>query len=475
MSGSRTVIKNTGAMLLGMIVRMAASFALVIFIGRKLGPQGMGQFSLVLTLFWVFQTMAGMGIQPLLIREVAKDRQKTGLILANAAMLTLIVSLLMSAALVGFSHLMGYSDIINRASLWMGAALILATVSLVFQSIFIAWEKAELVLIGMTWENIVRLAAGIVVLLMGGEVVAVAGVFALSSLVNLAVHIHLACKKITGLHLKIDLRVCVWLARLVPAFAGISIFSTLFWNMDMLLLSRLVTMDEVGYYSAPMRLVNVIKLVLQSYKVAVQPAAARLFTESREAFADFCEKSLFYIFLFTIPVCLGGLILSDQILIFLFGEAFAQSGLIMRIVIWILIPYGVILVFASFLIASHHQHVDMRINGVSMVAAYGLGYLLISLFGAPGAGLALLGSMILFMGQQVVFIFRHLFRIHFWRLTRKMILSGLAMGAVIWMLRDVHVTATIAAGMLVYFGMLVWLGQFSMADIRYLIRLKQRN
>ncbi|MBN1781755.1 flippase [bacterium] len=473
MSKSKSVVKNTGAMLLGTIIRMSASLVLVVFIGRKLGPKGMGEFSLILTLFWIFQTMAGMGIQPLLIREVAKDRGKTGLILVNATILTFLVSLLMAGCMIGFGHIMGYSAIVNSATLWMGLALVLATVSLVFQSVFIAWEKAELVLLGMTWENCVRLGTGIWVLVRGGDVVAIAAVFALASLVNLCVNIWLSCRRITCADLRFDWHICVWLARLVPAFAGISVFSTLFWNMDILLLSRMVTIEEVGYYGAPMRLVNVIKLILQSYKVAVQPVAARLFLESMEEFRTFCEKSLFYIFVFTIPVCIGGLILSDQVLPAVFGDAFAQSTLIFKIVIWMVIPYGILLVFATFLIASHNQNVDLRINIISMVLIYILGYGFISLYGGMGAGIAVLAAVTIFMAQQLVFIMRHLFKIDFWRLTNRILLSALVMGAAVYVLRGINVFINIGTGVIVYFGMLSVLRVFSFSDVRYLIRMKK--
>jgi O-antigen/teichoic acid export membrane protein len=473
MSPSGTVVKNTGAMLFGTIIRMSASFVLVVFIGRRLGPTGMGEFSLILTLFWVFQTMAGMGIQPLLIREVASDRENTGTILINAALLSFLVSCLMSVLMILFSAVMKYSSVVQVAALWMSAALVLATVSLVFQSVFIAWEKAQLVLIGMTWENIVRLLIGVFVLMRGGGIVAISAVFAVSGLVNLAVNIGLMHRHITCMKFKIDPGVCLWLARLLPTFAGISIFSTLFWHMDILLLSRLVNMEALGYYSAPMRLVNVIKLVLQSYKVAIQPVAARLYRVSKTDFREFCEKSLRYIFMFTIPVSIGGLILSDRLLLFIFGEAFAQSNLIFKIVIWILIPYGMILVFASFLIAAHFQHVDMRINLVSMLLAYALGYSLISRYGILGAGAAVLLAVTVFMVQQLNFINRHLFQLNFWKLLHKIMLSGLVMGITIWFLRGFHVLISIPAAMAVYFGLLACLRDISIRDLRELRNLRE--
>lgn len=354
----------------------------------------------------------------------------------------------------------------------MGAALILTTVSLVFQSIFIAWEKAELVLVGMTWENSVRLLIGVFVLIRGGNIPAIAAVFAVSGLVNLGVNIGLMIRRVTRPMLKIDFAVCLWLARLLPTFAGISIFSTLFWHMDILLLSRLVSMEALGYYSAALRLVNVIKLVLQSYKVSIQPVAARLY-ESKADFREFCEKSLYYIFIFTIPVSIGGLILSDRVLLFIFGDAFAQSSLIFRIVIWMLIPYGMILVFASFLIAAHYQHVDMRINLISMIIAYGLGFTLISRYGIMGAGVAVLLAVTVFMAQQLVFIRRHLFRLNFWKLLNKIGFSSILMGAMVWFLRDIHVLLCILAAMIVYFGLLAWLRVISFQDLRHLIYLRE--
>jgi len=132
-----------------------------------------------------------------------------------------------------------------------------------------------------------------------------------------------------------------------------------------------------------------------------------------------------------------------------------------------------VLVFATFLIASHHQNVDLRINVISMIIAYGLGYVLISWLGGLGAGLAVLSAITIFMMQQLMFIFRHMFRIDFWQLTYRLILSAVMMGAVTWLLRQMHVLIAIACGALVYFGLLNLLRVFTLKDIRYLVRLKK--
>ena len=108
-----------------------------------------------------------------------------------------------------------------------------------------------------------------------------------------------------------------------------------------------------------------------------------------------------------------------------------------------------------------------------MLVAYALGYSLISRYGILGAGAAVLLAVTVFMVQQLIFINRHLFRLNFWRLLNKLILSGVVMGITIWFLRGIHVLLCILAAMVVYFGLLAWLRVISFQDLRELRRLRE--
>lgn len=473
MKSGKSIAKNTAAMLLGTLIRMSASFVLVVFVARKLGSSGMGEFSLILSLFWIFQTIASMGIQPLLVREVAARPERTGDILSNAGFLSVCASLVMSACMIGFAVIAEYSQTIQLALYWMSLTLILSTLSIVIQAIFIAWEKAELVMIGMTWESAVRLGAGIFILIKGMGLISLAAVFAFSNFVSLFINLFLIRKHLGRFRFRILWKICKWLIRLVPTFAGISIFNTVFWHVGTVLMSKLTTMEQVGIYSASMRIVTVVKLVLQSYKVAIQPVAVKTFQQSMEAFKAFCQKSLKYVFMLTFPICAGVLVLSEQLLVLVFGPEFLASANIFRIQVFILLSYGVTLVLASFLIASQNQRIDLRVNCVSMVVNIVLGYVLISRFGILGGAVSLLISIHLFTGQQIFFMNRHLFHLHFLQEAAPILTASVVMASLTWALSSIHVLINVFLSALAYLVLLFLFKSLNYKDIRDMIQMRK--
>ena len=148
------IFQNTGAVLIGTLIRMSSSFILTILVARKLGSTGMGEFSLLISLFYVFQTVASLGIQPLVIREVAKDHNTAVSFLVNTGILGLASSVIMGALLFGFVHIAGYSETIRIGARYIGTALLFATLSTLFQGIFIAYERAEFTLYATAAESV---------------------------------------------------------------------------------------------------------------------------------------------------------------------------------------------------------------------------------------------------------------------------------------------------------------------------------
>lgn len=468
-----SIAKNTAAMLFATLLRMASSFVLVIFVARYLGTEGMGKFSFLISLFWLFQTIASMGLQPFIVREVSREKSKSSVYLINSIYLSLLAAVLMAVVMAGFVKISDYEQNLFIATLFMGGALLSNTVNLVFHALFVAHEKAEFVLYGTTFENIAKLALGVFFILQGHGIVTLACIMAVSPFVSLIVNIFLYQKFIGKLSFKYDRKLSKEILLHIPTFTGISLFNALFWNADVILLSRLADMETVGFYSAALRIVGMIKLVLQSYKVAIQPVAAKTFKISMEEFQDFCRKSLQYIFMITIPICVGGMIVAPKIIILFFSEEFAASATIFRILVWLLIPYGMALVFASFLIASNHQKIDLRINIISSLTLILLCVILIPRYGAMGAAISVVSGQILFFLQQIIFISKHLFKVSLWKITQKIILASVVMGVIVYLLSSIHVLFNVAIGMGVFLMLLILTNELQVDEFKSLIKLKR--
>ena len=259
---------------------------------------------------------------------------------------------------------------------------------------------------------------------------------------------------------------CRWIIRKAPTFAGISVFNALLSHAVLIMLSMMSEMDTVGYYGAAMRLVGVFRLVLQSYKSALQPVSAKLVVKSLEKLKQFGISSIRYILVLILPLCVGTTLLSNRIVVLFFSDAFIHSGPILRIVIWVLVPYSMGMVFSNILIASDHQRVNLHVNAASMIVRVLLALMFIPALGGMGAGLAILCSRMVFFAMQLQFINRTLFRFHLSKEMWKTLSAALVMGICVFLLSEMKLIPLVLIGAACFFFMLVLTGGFRLSELR---------
>ena len=76
MNTVQTIAKNTGVLFAANIITNILSLILVIYIARYLGDVIYGKYSFALIFTGMFGVLTNLGLDPLIIREVAKDKSK---------------------------------------------------------------------------------------------------------------------------------------------------------------------------------------------------------------------------------------------------------------------------------------------------------------------------------------------------------------------------------------------------------------
>jgi len=444
------LMKNTSIVLAGTIIRMISSFVLVLIVTRALGPKGMGEFSVILSLYWLFQKIATMGLEPIIIREVAKNNAKASSLLTDSSLIGLAGSLVMTLFMIGFGIIVNYPRVIIISSVVMGGTLIVTTVNLMFQALFIGIEKTEYGFWGIMTENLVRLGASILVLSSGYGLVSLSAVFFFSSVIRLIINWQTAKVKIKGLKFKYNSREAVFIIKTMPVFAGSQIFNAFSGNITVIILSLLMGMELVGYYSVAMRLVGFVRLILQSYKVAIQPVAARTYQDSKAELRRFTIKSIKYVFVMTLPVCFGSVILSEKLIVFLFSEKFILTAVLFRYLIWLLLIYGASMVLSVVLIGSNNQKTDFYGIVINMSVRVLLSFLLIPYIGYWGAVIAVLFSLIAGAVYRYGFIRRHFFKIPFLQITWRTAAASAVMAVFVIIMRNLHVLINVTVAVVLY-------------------------
>lgn len=475
MNTVKRLVKNTGAEFLTQVAAPACSFILILFVARSLGVSGLGKFSIALSLFFIFHTISSLGFTHLITREVARDRSKAGKYLINASFIGFFFSALMVGAMYLASYLLNYSADTALAIYILSFALIPAVFALVCQSICRAFEKLEYVSIPLIIGNLFKVSFGLLILFKGYGLVELMAVILGSHFLIFFMSLYFVFRCIGKPLYKIDFKFCKWIIEATPVFALIFIFSTIYWNVDIIMLSKIKGPTEVGFYSAAYKLMKVCKIIPMAYLMAFQPVIFRLFKSSSEKFKFACTKSIKYLFVTILPIAVGTTILADKFIRLFFRNEFLASANVLRILIWTLVPFSIVLVFAYALIASNNQKIDLRVNIIGMVCNVGLNLLLIPKLGFLGAGIATLTSICIFLTLQYLFISKNLFKVNFVEATKKPIISAALMGIVILLIREVNLLLLIFISAAVYGFFLFALRTFSQGDIRLVRRLWEKE
>ncbi len=475
MNTVKKLVKNTGAVLLAQVAEPACSFILVLFVARSLGVSGLGKFSIAISLFFIFQTISSLGFSHLITREVARDRSKAGKYLINGSFVGLFFSVLTAGAMCLVGYLLNYPADTALAIYILSLALIPVVFSLVCHSICRAFERLEYVSIPLIAGNLFKVVVGLLILSKGYGLVELMVAILGSHLLNLSISFYFVLK-CTGRPLfKIDSDFCKWLVKTTPTFALIFIFATIYWNVDILMLSKIKGATEVGFYSAAYKLMNVWKIVPLAYLMALQPVISRLFQSSLEKFRIACTNSIRYLFMVMLPVAVGTTLLSKNFILLFFKERFLVSADVLSILIWTLVPYTINITLAHSLIASNKQKINLRSLLISMTCNVTLNSILIPRFSFLGAAMATLISICIFLGLQYGFVSRNLFTLNFFQIAGKPVISAALMGITISLLRQFSLFLIVPIAALAYVFFLLTLRPFSPADKELFRRLWERD
>jgi O-antigen/teichoic acid export membrane protein len=471
MNTARRIVKNSGASLLTQLSTPVSSFVIIYFIAQFLGVSGLGKFASALALLFIFQAFSSLGFQYLLTREIAQDKSKADKLLINASFLGGIFSIFMVGVMcLAVNFITDTADIIH-ASYILSISLIPYALALVFQSIIRGYEKLEYITISKITGDVFKVLLGSFVLLKGYGLAILMIVISLSYFLVFFVSVYFTLKCIPKKHLRIDLATCKWIIGATPIFALIFILSTIRWNIDTLILTKMMGEVEVGLYSAAFKLMNVLKLGISSYVMAIQPIIFRLFKSSNKKFEIVCRESMKYLLILSIPIALGTLLLSERFILLLFKPEFISAAYALQIIVWIITMAGHNLIFANILVASNHQKINLIGIFIGMIFNICLNLLLIPKLGFVGASITSILSAIILFIFQYYYVSKYIFKANYFRQSIKPIIASMFMVVSILLMKDINLFLIILISMIVYMLGLVALKTFSARDISLVKKL----
>lgn len=392
------ILKNTFWLTFGQLAGRLIRAVVIILAARILGAEGYGVFSYVISIAGVFTIFSDAGLSKILVRELAKNPEMEKAYLSAA--LGIKIFLIGAGAAVIILGAPYITKIPEALPLIPLAAILLIFDGLRNFSMAItrAKEKMQLEAGVEIVTNMAIVLFGVGVLLFAPSPKSLMASYTLGAGLGLAFALALLRSHFSRIRNFFDWKLCLRILKDAWPFALISFFSILMIHTDTIMIGILKTAEEVGFYSAAQRSVQILYVLPSLLAISLLPAFSRFAGKENEKLRTSLEAVLAGAFLIALPLALGGSILAPEIISFIFGSEFVPSVIPFQILLFSVLAVfpGVIL---SYVILAYNaqKSIIKFLSGVAL-ANIALNLVLIPLYGIIGAATATISALVVANG-----------------------------------------------------------------------------
>jgi O-antigen/teichoic acid export membrane protein len=273
----------------------------------------------------------------------------------------------------------------------------------------------------------------------------------------------------------IDFGVWGYLLKECLPLALTSVIIILYYRIDVIMLSMMQGDDAVGIYSAAYRLCDPFSLIPYALMMSLFPLMSGYFKTSEDKLIRTYTLAFRYLVIIALPVAMGTMLIADKVILLVYGAPFADSSIVLQILIWV-VMFGMIQpVFSNILVAIDRQKLIMLSTAFCAAVNIVLNFILIPVMSYNGAAVATVATTIVFLVSIFYFVSKHLQILPVHKILVKPVIGVLVMSGSMYYLADLSlfILVPLAAG--VYLATLLILRTFSDEDWDILRNAMSRN
>jgi O-antigen/teichoic acid export membrane protein len=471
---NKTIFKNAGFLMASQLTTWVLTMALMVVLPRYLGPTAVGQLHLAASIWAIMGMLISFGIDMYITKAIARSPTNMAALVGTSIGIRAFFYFVGFGLVALYAYGVGYS----LQAVWViyifGFSNLFSQIAMVYRAALEGLERMGYIALSDIAVKLFTTVAGITLLLSGSGVLPIAFVFVGASFIGMLIQIYYVSKKASFGRMQFSRPLAFHMLQESATYLSVLIFRTLYIQVDIIIISLLVNETVIGWYGAADSLFGTLLFVPTVFITAAFPALSRMYTEESDALPQLMQRSFTLLLLLAVPVGLGLFVIADNLVVLLFGAAFANSGPILAI-------FGIVLIFTyqnmligRFLIATNRQRHWSIVMAVATLATIPLDLLLIpwcqQIFGNGGVGGALA-----FIVTEFGILMAGLWLLPKGSLNRNNLRSALkalfvggVMALIVWQLRTTFIAIPIAAGAVIYIGLVLLLGIVPKEDLQIL-------
>ena len=356
------VARNTIVLGVARAIDRGTTFILTLVLASKLGAAAVGTYATALAFYGIFVTAGDAGATLFLIRELAKDKLRTSTYVPHLSAMALgVCAVLTIAGEIVVRHV-GYAPEVQESVAVVLLALFPKTLNSIQEAVFVVYGRTELETITTLISSVAIVSISLWLLENGHGVLSVVTVLVAVEYAVTVVYYVLITRLISRLRWRFSSSLARRIVVDIKPFAGSSLLGALFARPEIILLSLMSTPQEVGYYSAAVRISEIFLFIPVVFMNNVYPLLTRAFQAGQERFREVQFKAIVYTMAYCLPITAGTCVLAGPIIHAFFGSKFEPSVVELQLLSFNLLLYTLMGMLWRSVSARNRQDVVLRVQ-----------------------------------------------------------------------------------------------------------------
>ena len=464
MSTVRRIAKNTTVLMVAQVASYLLSFFSMMYTARYLSAAGFGILSFALAFTGIFAVFGDLGLSPLTVREVARDKSLATKYVANVSLIKIILVVITFGLIALTINLMGYPEETIKVVYLMALSVAFGAFAQMFYSVFQAFERMEFQAIGQMLYAALLLGGVILAIKLGSSIVGFAYLYVIASAVASGYSFAVMKLKFSNpasasTAKAIEFDWSFWKPTIKQAlpFGLSTIFITVFYWISSVMLSSMKGDAVVGWYNAAYRMVLVLLFIPTAWSNAIFPVMSKFYVTSRDSLRFSFERSFKYLTILGIPIGVGTTLLAQRVILAIFGAQYTNSILALQILVWSTVFMFMSNSLGTLFNSLNKQIIVTKVVGICCAANVVLNLILIPRYSLIGASIVTVFTEFLSLALSLIWsrkIGYSVFNRNSASIVAKVLISSVAMGVFIVYFHNLKLLALVPLAALLYFVIL---------------------
>lgn len=331
----QAILSNTGWLLADKVLRMGVGLFVGVWVARYLGPEQFGLWNFAIAFVALFGTFAALGMDSIVIRELVKNPKRQNELLGTAFILKLVGALIALILAIIAISIIRTSELLT---LWL---VVLSAAGFIFQSVnvidfyFQAKVQSRYTVYATNASFVLITLAKVMLLISSAPLIAFAwvglGEIALTSFFLMVAYRVNHCNVREWCYSSSVARELLkysWPLML----SGFAIM--IYMRIDQIMIAQMLGDEQVGLFSAAVRISEVWYFIPLAIASSVFPAIIATKKQSEELYLLRLQKLFDLMAILALILAIPMTLLSDWVMVFLYGETYRDAGSVLAIHIW---------------------------------------------------------------------------------------------------------------------------------------------